>query len=237
MLIFLSPPQYNIDRTYLVSDVRSWRTAQLFVRDESWQSVQPGDWDQQKLLRDQVEIICDIVNNNGGWCVVGWLRTGIVQDTSNASTIPGQPDNLASINMFPHISYLFPSDPAAVFAAPNYSINKLDLASNDDAPVANVNADIMVEEETEAPAGGEEPEVPADDFNGGVEEQKHTESEEEKDATPEEQEQVPADDRNGNGEEDKNKSDDEAQAAVNDGTGGKEVNLSNTEKNMEKKDS
>jgi hypothetical protein len=215
------PPQYHEDSTYLVKNVRSWRTAQLFLREQSWQHVDLDDWRQQKLLREKVTAICDIINNNGGWCIVGWLRTGTVQDNSNVGTLPGQSDNLASINMLPHISYLFPNDPATVFALVDYNNNKLDLSSNDDVPVADVNDGEQDDDNVVVVV--EHPEVPADDHDGSVEEAKNNGSQEEgKNNEPEQQARAPVDHHSEGKEENKNDFEDALQVRVSESGGAEE---------------
>ena len=72
------------------------------------------------------------MNNNGGWCIVGWLRTGVVQDSSNAGT--AQTGNWASIHTVPHISYLYPTNPGVVFGLLNYVDNKVDLSGEQQDP-------------------------------------------------------------------------------------------------------
>jgi len=90
---------------------RSLRTSTLFVRDEQvLQAMTTLPFNQiRDQLREAVRAITTYVNNRGGWSYVGWLRTGAVQDASDASN---HGENIASIDLRPHLSLLLPSHPA-----------------------------------------------------------------------------------------------------------------------------
>jgi hypothetical protein len=74
------------------------------------------DMDQVQQVRQAVLDVLDYVNANasskGSWTYIGWLRTGMVQDSSDISIGTNQPvENLASsVTQQPHLSYLYPTN-------------------------------------------------------------------------------------------------------------------------------
>lgn len=97
----------------IIRNFSSWRTSNLFLKATSWQNVNPLDMTQLTMLRTAVGKVVSRINALGGWTIVGWLRTGSVQDSSSAGT--GNED-FASDSQQPHISYLYPTDLARVLA-------------------------------------------------------------------------------------------------------------------------
>jgi hypothetical protein len=72
-----------------------------------WPKLHPDD--DLSALRQAVNDITKHVNDNGGWTIIGWIRTGRVKDGSSDVNTSDQIEPL-----FPtiHITYLFPSETA-----------------------------------------------------------------------------------------------------------------------------
>ena len=101
------PPSFDPAGFRFVRHVRSWRLLQLFVSPSCWPDISINETDHLMRLRNTVKAITEHVNNNGGWNIAGWLRTGMVHDSSDQG--PGaQSENLASTTQLPHISYIYP---------------------------------------------------------------------------------------------------------------------------------
>jgi hypothetical protein len=98
-------------KTY-ITNFRSYRTSLLFIKKESLKLVQTTKSNHLFMLRNTVTNIVNYINNNGGWTYIGWLRTGIVHDISEAQT--AQAENLASTSQTPHLSYLYPTDVSCI---------------------------------------------------------------------------------------------------------------------------
>jgi hypothetical protein len=86
----------------------------LFVTDSSvWQKLDQDD--DLIALHKAVHDITQHINVNGGWTILGWIHSGQVKDQSSATNMP---DSLASLYPKPHISYLFPLQPAVAMDKP-----------------------------------------------------------------------------------------------------------------------
>lgn len=99
------PPSFEASEIKVIRHFMSWRTTCVFVERQAWSEIDPNDIEVTQLIRKAVASIVPYVNNNGGWSMVGWLRTGNTKDASDA-TATGE--DIASINQAPHISYLCP---------------------------------------------------------------------------------------------------------------------------------
>jgi hypothetical protein len=86
----------------------------LFVKDSSvWQKLdRDDDW---IALRKTVHDVTQHIDVNGGWTIVGWIHSGRVKDQSSETNMS---NSLASLHSKPHISYLFPSQPAVTTDKP-----------------------------------------------------------------------------------------------------------------------
>jgi hypothetical protein len=107
------PLTFDQDGSKTISHFRSWKTSQLFVKPEAWALLRANDMEQVQQVREAVHAVLDHVNAHGGWTYVGWLRTGMVQDSSDTS-IGNLPENLARVTQQPHLSYLYPTNTACV---------------------------------------------------------------------------------------------------------------------------
>lgn len=122
-ITFSVDQQFHPEGKITVSHFRSWKYSNLFVKDVTiWQKL---DRDNDLIaLRKAVLQICKHIDDNGGWTILGWIRSGRVKDQSsdvNAS------DTLATLHPKPHISYLFPSENAV---ATSDAIKALQLAES-----------------------------------------------------------------------------------------------------------
>lgn len=104
---FAIPRSFNAEATVTVAHFRSWKFSSMFVPDETTWATLDKDL-HFKILRESVANITEYVNDNGGWTIVGWIRSGHIRDQSSDTTIP---DNLASLHPKAHISYLQPTNP------------------------------------------------------------------------------------------------------------------------------
>jgi hypothetical protein len=114
---------FNTEGKITVTHFRSWRYSNLFVTDTSiWQKLNRDD--DLVVLRKAITDVTNHVNSNGGWTIIGWIRTGRVKDESsdvNASDI------IETLYPKPHITYLFPSENAV---ATTDAIKALQLTRN-----------------------------------------------------------------------------------------------------------
>jgi len=98
------------DETHIVQDFRSLRTSNLFLEDNSvWDrlgKISHVDSDADDFIREACKNFVTYVNDNGGWTLLGWLRTGTTSDSSNSS---GEVVNIASQTTSPHLAYVYPT--------------------------------------------------------------------------------------------------------------------------------
>ena len=115
--------QFNVEGRTTVTRFRSWRYSNLFVTDTSiWQKLnRDGDL---VALRKAMTDVTDHVNKNGGWTIIGWIRTGRVKDQSSDMNTS---DVIKTLFPKPHITYLFPSENAIATAD---AIKALQLTKN-----------------------------------------------------------------------------------------------------------
>jgi len=98
-----------------VPKFRSFRFDQLIFRDgcqKVFNSLDPGDNVATKVLRIYVKKLVQLINQKNGWTIVGWVRTGQVQDDSEAGN--REAFDIASEDLSPHVTYLQPSDESDV---------------------------------------------------------------------------------------------------------------------------
>jgi hypothetical protein len=100
--------QFNLSGKTTVPRFRSWRYSNLFVTDMTmWPKLNPDD--DLSALRQAMTDVTKHVNDNGGWTIIGWIRTGRVKDgSSDVNTSDQIEPEFAKI----HITYLFPSENA-----------------------------------------------------------------------------------------------------------------------------
>ena len=92
---------------------QSHRFTGLFI-DNSTRNTSPQDFEHQQievLLRTKIYETIDIVNNNGGWTIAGWIRLGSVQDFSGDNS---QQELISSEDATPHIIYVQPTNDLSV---------------------------------------------------------------------------------------------------------------------------
>jgi len=111
------PCEKSISVTNLlkVPKFRSFRFDQLIFRDgcqKVFSILDPGDPIACKVLRSHVKKLVELVNKKHGWTIVGWTRTGQVQDDSEAGN--REAFDIASEDLSPHVTYLQPSDESDV---------------------------------------------------------------------------------------------------------------------------
>jgi hypothetical protein len=115
--------QFNVEGKTTVTRFRSWRYSNLFVTDSSiWQKLNRDD--DLVALRKAMMDVTEHVNNNGGWTIIGWIRTGRVKDQSSDMNTS---DVIETLFPKPHITYLFPSENAI---ATTDAIKALQLTKN-----------------------------------------------------------------------------------------------------------
>jgi hypothetical protein len=108
-VIFPVPASVDQAGEITVSHTRSYNTTKLMFKDENFSTI---DMDiHQKSIREAVEKIANCVNNNGGWTIIGWVRTGKVKDASSDANTD---EALESLEPRFHVSYLFPTDKSIV---------------------------------------------------------------------------------------------------------------------------
>jgi len=102
----------------VVPAFRSKRTGELFAADQAMRFAFQNSQPEEPLLRNAVDQCVAHVNANGGWSVIGWIRTGIQADVSDANNISGLAhENMSSITTKPHVSYLYPTNAAVIGTA------------------------------------------------------------------------------------------------------------------------
>ena len=103
---FTVPPSFHVESKATVAHFQSWKFSNIFVPKETTWTTLNKDEDFQ-VLRQSVATITEYINNNGGWTIVGWIRSGHIHDQSSDTVMP---DNLTSLHPKPHISYLQPTN-------------------------------------------------------------------------------------------------------------------------------
>ena len=99
----------------IVSNFRSKRTTGLFITDQAMRYALANKQPELPAVRAAIDQCVTHINNNGGWSLVGWIRTGVTSDASDASNLSGLAnENMASVTTRPHVSYLFPTDPTVI---------------------------------------------------------------------------------------------------------------------------
>lgn len=106
------PLSFDPSGSKVVHNFRSFCTSQLFLDEDCWPAISLGNPHQRTLLQNAVTNVVIHINTHGGWTYVRWVRTGAVQDTSDVGS--RESENVASRDQMPHISYLYPTDPADI---------------------------------------------------------------------------------------------------------------------------
>ncbi len=95
------------DASYTVTNFRSWRTTKLFVAPITPTTDLTTYYNSRDTVRELVSESVDLVNNNGGWSILGWYRRGEVNDASGNQEAGTE---IASLNQPIHMSYLPPTN-------------------------------------------------------------------------------------------------------------------------------
>ena len=64
-----------------IPSFRSRRFSNVIVA--NWTGVQAASQGQEESVRNAADSVIRTVNDNGGWTIIGWLQTGIAQDSSS----------------------------------------------------------------------------------------------------------------------------------------------------------
>lgn len=62
-----------------------------------------------KILREQTNKLVQHVNSHGGWSIIGWVRTGKVQDASEEGNKDAE--DIAALDVKPHVVFVSPTNP------------------------------------------------------------------------------------------------------------------------------
>jgi hypothetical protein len=113
-IVLACPMEFEQNGLMTLEMFRSWRTSQMFVQDyESFERILQlkivGDDSYLDNLRECVQNVMKEVNENGGWTYIGWIRRGLVVDTSDTTGVAAE-HKVGSINKTVHLSYLYPTN-------------------------------------------------------------------------------------------------------------------------------
>lgn len=98
-------------QTHTVNNYRSYKTTKLFLTPITPTTDVTPYFRNTEALRASVTAALQIVNENGGWNIAGWLRMGEVTDASSNQE-PGS--EVGNVNQPVHISHLCPADADAL---------------------------------------------------------------------------------------------------------------------------
>jgi hypothetical protein len=86
-----------------VVNFKSFMFSNILCKDVSITVDQMKSTPYTDSLKPKVNAIVDYINTNGGWNLIGWVRTGVTQEA-------GTEEDIASFNTAPHIVHLQPSN-------------------------------------------------------------------------------------------------------------------------------
>jgi hypothetical protein len=92
-----------------VNDFRSRRFDELFMADNCLSAMNSSNLFHFQVLREYVKKVVQFINMNGGWTIIGWLRTGSVADASDGVNASKDVENIASLEVIPHVIFLYPT--------------------------------------------------------------------------------------------------------------------------------
>jgi hypothetical protein len=103
---------FHNDGMTVIPTFHSHKTTKLFIQQTALDNINldKDDMAVQRQLRQSVNHAVEYINSNGGFTVVGWLRTGKVGDEGNPR---GETDQSSLTNVV-HLTYLMPSNLAVV---------------------------------------------------------------------------------------------------------------------------
>jgi hypothetical protein len=96
---------------YTVKNFRSHRVTKLFIAPVTATTDSTPYFEAREEIRSIVRESIELVNEEGGWMMMGWYRRGEVQDASATQEAGSE---IASSNQPIHISYLYPENHEAI---------------------------------------------------------------------------------------------------------------------------
>jgi hypothetical protein len=108
----------NTLNTTTVIGFRSFRTTKVFFQNYENYCTRHTTADQEKKrlnLREKFECMVQHINDFDGWTIVGWFMMGSVVDAATNTT-----DKIQNNEITIHISYLYPTNPDALFQTEGY---------------------------------------------------------------------------------------------------------------------
>ena len=105
---FEVPITLHSSKKLTIPEYRSLSTTALFFKDHSVREVSmQREENGQTFIRDKIKTMTQIINQNGGWTIVGWMKRG---ETTDLGT--GQ-DKVENVEVTMHLSCLRPTNPTA----------------------------------------------------------------------------------------------------------------------------
>jgi hypothetical protein len=106
------------ENQYSVPHFRSWRTSKIFIHPTVMTADNEVFFAHTREIRQVATNTKNVINNSGGWTIVGWYRKGEIIDASALSNDAGS--EIASDNHPIHISYLYPTNPTCLAQVTRY---------------------------------------------------------------------------------------------------------------------
>jgi hypothetical protein len=106
------------ENQYSVPHFRSWRTSKIFIHPTVMTADNEVFFAHTREIRQVATNTKNVINNSGGWTIVGWYRKGEIIDASALSNNAGS--EIASDNHPIHISYLYPTNPTCLAQVTRY---------------------------------------------------------------------------------------------------------------------
>lgn len=98
------PHTVSENAKYSVVSFKSFMFSNVLCRDVPTTVEQMKSIPYTDSLIPKVKTLVSYINNNGGWNLIGWIRTGVTQEA-------GSEEDIASFTTAPHIVHLQPSNP------------------------------------------------------------------------------------------------------------------------------
>ncbi len=101
----------NAEIIMKVTQFRSWKFTKLMLGNlhTLTRVLQYTSEEVEENLRKTINEAITVVNNNGGWLIIGWYQVGIQKDASDEGT--KNDDDIMAATIAPHIVHLTPMDP------------------------------------------------------------------------------------------------------------------------------
>ena len=114
--------QHHEETPIIATQFCSHRFTNVFVKEAFPKDIEWSQFDQNKsfeTLLDSILETIDVINNNGGWTVIGWSKRGEINDVAFKESDTAEKVTSSDINH--HITLLVPAN--------DLSINELYLKS------------------------------------------------------------------------------------------------------------